>query len=141
MSKDKAAIRYELRELQTNYEGDTRTYKNGFEKAILKLREQLEVNHQQLVEQYEEQVKELKQDLELRRAVEIHEIEERKNQHINDLLTNHQEAFDRIKSYYNDITHDNLQLIRSLKDDIWEMRQREKQNQKRMHDLTVQNKQ
>merc|ERR1719335_1115437 len=140
MSKDKAAIRYELRELQTNYEGDTRTYKNGFEKAILKLREQLEVNHQQLVEQYEEQVKELKQDLELRRAVEIHEIEERKNQHINDLLTNHQEAFDRIKSYYNDITRDNLQLIRSLKDDIHEMRQKEKQNQKKMHQLTVENK-
>ena len=32
-------------------------------------------------------------DLELRRAVEIHEIEERKNQHINELLTNHQEAY------------------------------------------------
>jgi hypothetical protein len=140
MSKEKAAIRYELRELQTNYEGDTRTYKNGFEKALFKLRESLEANHQLLVEQYEEQVKELKQDLELRRAVEIHEIEERKNQHINDLLTNHQEAFDRIKSYYNDITHDNLQLIRSLKDDIWEMRQREKQNQRKMHELTVENK-
>merc|ERR1712196_156037 len=88
----------------------------------------------------EKQVEDLISDLELRRAVEIHEIEERKNQHINDLLTNHQEAFDRIKSYYNDITHDNLQLIRSLKDDIWEMKQREKQNQRKMHELTVENK-
>ena len=34
--------------------------------------------------------------------------------------------FERIKSYYNDITRDNLQLIRSLKDDIHEMRQKEK---------------
>lgn len=44
------------------------------------------------------QVEELKVDLELRRKVEIHEIEERKNQHINELLFNHQEAFDEIKA-------------------------------------------
>jgi hypothetical protein len=42
----------------------------------------------------------------------VHEIEERKNQHINDLLWNHQEAFEQIKSYYKDITNDNLQLIK-----------------------------
>merc|ERR1712078_220613 len=102
--------------------------------------EDFEMNHTKLEEEYEKQVQDLVSDLELRRAVEIHEIEERKNQHINDLLTNHQEAFERIKSYYNDITRDNLQLIRSLKDDIHEMRQKEKANQKRMHQLTLENK-
>ena len=34
--------------------------------------------------------------------VEIHEIEERKNQHINDLLKNHEEAFREMKDYYNE---------------------------------------
>merc|ERR1711912_101297 len=72
--------------------------------------------------------------------VEDHEIEERKNQHINELLFNHQEAFDEIKTYYNDITHDNLQLIRELKDEITGMREREKTNQKRMALLTQENK-
>jgi len=85
-------------------------------------------------------VEELKIDLELRRKVEIHEIEERKNQHINELLNNHQEAFDEIKAYYNDITHDNLLLIKSLKDEIQEMKEREKKNQKRMALLTQENK-
>merc|ERR1711920_264099 len=94
----------------------------------------------QLEAQYEEQVNELKVDLELKRKVEIHEIEERKNQHINELLFNHQEAFDEIKAYYNDITHDNLLLIRSLKDEIQEMREREKRNQKKMQFLTQENK-
>merc|ERR1719235_2023582 len=110
-------------------------------KSLLKLRETFEDQHKKLQAQYEQQVEELKIDLELRRKVEIHEIEERKNQHINDLLNNHQEAFDQIKSYYNDITHDNLQLIRSLKDEIVEMRAREKANQKKMNQLTVDNKQ
>merc|ERR1719284_1635732 len=112
----------------------------GFNKSLFKLRENFEVNHQQLERQYDEQVEDLKVDLELRRKVDIHEIEERKNQHINDLLMNHQDAFDLIKSYYNDITHDNLSLIRSLKDEIAEMRAKEKANQKKMHQLTIDNK-
>merc|ERR1711920_502314 len=67
-------------------------------------------------------------------------IEERKNQHINELLLNHQEAFDEIKAYYNDITRDNLQLIKNLKDEIQDMKDREKKNQKKMQVLTQENK-
>merc|ERR1719337_37364 len=112
----------------------------NFAKSLIKLRETFEHNHKQLQDQYEEQVEQLKVDLELRRKVEIHEIEERKNQHINELLFNHQEAFDEIKAYYNDITHDNLQLIKSLKDEITEKKLNEKSNQKKMNDLTHENK-
>jgi hypothetical protein len=39
-------------------------------------------------------------------------IEERKNQHINELMKNHEEAFREMKEYYNDITRENLELIR-----------------------------
>jgi len=114
--------------------------RQGFAKALGKLRDTFEQNHRQLEAQYEEQVDHLKIDLELKAKVEVHEIEERKNQHINELLFNHQEAFDEIKTYYNDITHDNLQLIRELKDEIQGMREREKTNQKRMALLTQENK-
>lgn len=54
-------------------------------------------------------------DLELKRKVEIHELEERINKHINDLMKNHEKSFVQIKNYYNDITKDNLNLIKSLK--------------------------
>ena len=46
--------------------------------------------------------------------VEIHEIEERKNQHINDLMLNHEKAFNEMKEYYNDITRENLDIIKGL---------------------------
>ncbi len=49
--------------------------------------------------------------------VEILEIEERKNNHINELMKKHEKAFGEIKNYYNDITHNNLDLIRSLKEE------------------------
>jgi len=48
--------------------------------------------------------------------VELHEIEERKNQHINDLMINHETAFREMKQYYNDITKENLDIIKQLQD-------------------------
>lgn len=58
---------------------------------------------------------------------EIHEIEERKNSHINELMKKHERAFAEIKNYYNDITHNNLDLIKTLKEDVAEMKKREAQ--------------
>lgn len=72
------------------------------------------------------------------RAAQVHEIEERKNQHIQELMKKcvraprrvpprcpcadkrarrHEKAFTEIKNYYNDITHNNLDLIKSLKEE------------------------
>mmetsp|Transcript_16237 Transcript_16237/g.35152 ORF Transcript_16237/g.35152 Transcript_16237/m.35152 type:complete len:476 (-) Transcript_16237:425-1852(-) len=139
MNRDKLEIKKELHEQQQQKEVNVKMMRQGFAKNLEKLRETFENNHQQLLEQYEHQVEELKIDLELRRKVEIHEIEERKNQHINELLFNHQEAFDEIKAYYNDITRDNLQLIKNLRGEITDMRAKEKRNQKKMQELTQEN--
>jgi hypothetical protein len=136
MNKEKLDIKKDLREQQLENEEDVKMMRQNFEKSLVKLRETFEGNHQMLRDRYEEQVRELRVDLELRRKVETHEVEERKNQHINELMHNHQEAFDEIKAYYNDITHDNLQLIKSLKDEIQEMKDREKVNKKKMDKLT-----
>merc|ERR1719446_2036929 len=140
MNREKIDIKRELKDQQLANEEDVKMLRSGFAKALDKLREVFEQNHKQLEAQYEEQVEQLKIDLELKAKVEVHEIEERKNQHINELLFNHQEAFDEIKAYYNDITHDNLQLIKSLKDEITEKKLNEKSNQKKMADLTHENK-
>mmetsp|Transcript_52074 Transcript_52074/g.137576 ORF Transcript_52074/g.137576 Transcript_52074/m.137576 type:complete len:475 (+) Transcript_52074:148-1572(+) len=140
MNEEKLLIKKDLREQQNSHQNDVTMMRLGFAKNLTKLRENFEQNHNQLFQQYEQQVEELRIDMELRRKVEIHEIEERKNQHINELLHNHQEAFDEIKAYYNDITHDNLQLIKNLKDEIQDMKDREKKNQKKMQVLTQENK-
>jgi growth arrest-specific protein 8 len=75
-----------------------------------------------LIQNYERKLKELKDELELRMKVEIHEIEERKNQHINDLMKNHEEAFKEMKEYYNDITRENLELIRMHREKLIDIR-------------------
>ena len=67
---------------------------------------------------YEIKLDQLKKELELRLKVEIHEIEERKNQHYNNLMKNHESAFRDMKDYYNDITRENLELIRVHKENL-----------------------
>ena len=48
--------------------------------------------------------------------------------------------FRQIQDYYNDITRDNLDLIKSLKEDITEQRQRQKKSEQVMIELTAENK-
>jgi hypothetical protein len=54
--------------------------------------------------------------------VEIHEIEERKNEHINELMMNHETAFREMKLYFNDITRENLELIKVHKEKLSELK-------------------
>jgi hypothetical protein len=112
-TSDKDGLKTDMGGKKLGDQEDLQMLKTGFQRNLKKLRQTFDENHHSLENNYQDQIAELKQDLKLKRKCEIHEIEERKNQHINDLLFNHQEAFDSIKSYYNDITHDNLQLIKS----------------------------
>merc|ERR1712070_1300583 len=59
---------------------------------------------------------------------ETQRIEERKNNHIKQLMKAHEKAFGEIKNYYNDITHNNLDLIKSLKEEVAEMKKKYKQD-------------
>jgi hypothetical protein len=77
----------------------------------------------------------LNDELDLRMKVEIHEIEERKNQHINELLKNHEEAFREMKDYYNDITKENLELIRMYKEKLIDIRQQIEFNKTKVEHL------
>merc|ERR1719478_1353441 len=84
--------------------------------------------------------KNLREELEGRRKIEIHEVEERKNFHINELMKKHEKAFGEIKNYYNDITHNNLDLIKSLKEEVAEMKKKEAANEKLMFEIAQENK-
>eukprot|EP00921_Rhytidocystis_pertsovi_P009755 GHVQ01015698.1.p1 GENE.GHVQ01015698.1~~GHVQ01015698.1.p1 ORF type:complete len:494 (+),score=80.96 GHVQ01015698.1:659-2140(+) len=128
-------------EMQLSNEVDVRSIEEGCAQHYSKLREQFEKHYQGLEAEYQEQLQKLERDLKLREKVEIHEIEERKNQHINELMKNHQESFGRMKGYYNDITHDNLRLIRSLRDEIAAIRHNVKVSKKKMDELQAENKQ
>lgn len=77
----------------------------------------------------------MKEELELKLRVEIHELQERKNLHINELMKNHEEAFNELKNYYNEITRDNLKLIKDHKAEIKKINDESQKNKKKILQL------
>uniref|UniRef100_A0A7S0URD1 Growth arrest-specific protein 8 domain-containing protein n=1 Tax=Polytomella parva TaxID=51329 RepID=A0A7S0URD1_9CHLO len=138
--KDKRDLKLELKEQELAHQDIIRQLKLEHAKEITKLRQEFELQARELQQKYEKKMKMLRDDLELRRKQEIHEIEERKNTHINELMKKHERAFAEIKNYYNDITHNNLDLIKTLKEDVAEMKKREAQNEKLMYEIAQENK-
>ena len=58
-------------------------------------------------------MREAEMDLKFRN--ELHEVEERKNMEIQNLIQTHNKMYKEMKSYYNDITLNGVNLINGLK--------------------------
>ena len=85
-------------------------------------------------------MKTVRERLERRRKEETSSIDERKNAHIKKLRKDHEQAFSEIKNYYNDITHNNLDLIKSLKDEVAEMKKKEQADEQKMNEIYNENR-
>ncbi|EGB12903.1 hypothetical protein AURANDRAFT_19143 [Aureococcus anophagefferens] len=146
LKKTKKSLKLELAEREWSNAEEIKQVKQQHAKNLLKMREGFEGQLGELSDRCGKRLEQLAADLELRRKVHVHEIEERKNLHINDLMRNHEKALGRagniqndFNSYYNDITNDNLKLIKSLKDEVAEMKKKAVANQKLMHDISQEN--
>ncbi|NXU09547.1 DRC4 protein, partial [Pardalotus punctatus] len=89
---------------------------------------------------YTRKMQALREEMDLRRKTEIHELEERKNTQISELIGNHEGAFGAIKNYYNDITAKNLTLINLLKVQVEDLKKKETVLEKEKADVLLQNK-
>ena len=88
----------------------------------------------------EENLNHLRLELDLKIRTELQEIEERKNFHINDLIKNHEKAFEELKSFYSYITIENLNLIKSQLDELKGCKSRHDNNQRKIIELKEKNK-
>ena len=88
---------------------------------------------------YKQKLQTLKDNLELRLKVEIHEVEERKNKHRNELMFKHEAAFGNIKRYYNEITRGNLEKIKELKEEKKKLEKNQTDHKIAIEDLKKEN--
>ncbi|KAJ7548140.1 hypothetical protein O6H91_08G119900 [Diphasiastrum complanatum] len=137
---DQRALKEKMKELEVGYEDTIRQIKLDHAKEITKMRQEFDGNAKDMQQKTDKKIKTLRDDAELRRKQEIHEIEERKNTHINELMKKHEKAFTEIKCYYNDITQNNLDLIKTLKEDVTDMKKKEAANEKLMYEIAQENK-
>ena len=62
------------------------------------------------------------------------------SQHINELYAHHSHAYGQMKDYYNSITRNNLELIKSLKDARQQMKEKQVQDTEAMLRMDQTNK-
>ena len=122
------------------FAGARRSLKQEQDRNITLLRQEFERKASEVQKNYEKKMKMVRERLEERRKRETLAIEHSKNQHIEQLMKAHEKAFAEIKNYYNDITHNNLDLIKSLKEEVAEMRRKEQQDEKQMEHIAQENR-
>lgn len=97
-------------------------------------REKFQSEIKEMANLHERRLQEYMENSEIRHRMEMSEVEERKNNQIQQLIECHEKAFGEMKSYYNDITINNLALISSIKEQMEEMRRQTERNEKQMAD-------
>mmetsp|Transcript_2804 Transcript_2804/g.4002 ORF Transcript_2804/g.4002 Transcript_2804/m.4002 type:complete len:490 (+) Transcript_2804:51-1520(+) len=137
---DKRRLNLEIKEQELSHQDHLKSLKQSQDKNITELRQEFERKAQEVQKNYEEKMKVVRQRLEKQRADETRRIEEDKKAHIDLLMQEHEKAFAEIKNYYNDITHNNLDLIKSLKEETNEMRKKDLQDEKKMMEVAQENK-
>lgn len=97
---------------------DVKRKMSADQKRLDKTRENYHQKLEDFIKEQENKFAKAKEDLELKMKVDIHQVEENKNLHLNELMASHEKAFSELKSYYNEITTENLKLIQAQKSEI-----------------------
>eukprot|EP01006_Ploeotia_vitrea_P055264 TRINITY_DN67978_c10_g2_i1.p1 TRINITY_DN67978_c10_g2~~TRINITY_DN67978_c10_g2_i1.p1 ORF type:complete len:468 (-),score=76.77 TRINITY_DN67978_c10_g2_i1:1037-2440(-) len=140
LKKEKRNLRQELKDQINEHEEQTKNKRQEHIGLVNKTQKDAGKQMKEMQDKYEKKIAILRDELELRRKAEIHDIEERKNEHIKELVAKHEAAFREIKEYYNDITSNNLDLIKSLKEEVANMKKNEQYNEKLMFEIAQENK-
>ncbi|GFG33238.1 hypothetical protein Cfor_04551 [Coptotermes formosanus] len=138
--RDKRKLKTQQKEQGLAHQDEIQTICMNHSEELSKIRATFEVEAREIEEKYEKRLATQRNELNLRHKMELSEVEERKNKQIAELMKNHEKAFSEIKSYYNDITLNNLALISSLKEQMEDMKKREERVEKQLHDITVENR-
>ncbi|XP_049785045.1 dynein regulatory complex subunit 4 [Schistocerca cancellata] len=137
---DKKDLKSRLRDQELAHQEEMRNVKLEHSEALSKAREKFESEAREIEAKYERKLVTQRNDICMKYDMELKELEERKNKHITELMKNHEKAFSEIKSYYNDITLNNLTLIASLKEQMEETKEHEDRMEKELRELKNENK-
>ncbi|BFZ12738.1 hypothetical protein BsWGS_15777 [Bradybaena similaris] len=139
IQKDKRALKLGLKAKEFAHDQVIKDLKKRHEDVISALM----IDHKRQLHEIEtlylKKMESLREEQDLLHKNAIHEVEERKNKHINTLMRNHESQFADAKNFYNDITLNNIALINSLRDQVEEMKTREARMEKAMKHLEDEN--
>ncbi|RYG66800.1 hypothetical protein EON64_08930 [archaeon] len=132
--EDKRVLMITLKETEFTHDEYIRGLKREQDVKITSLRHEFERRGQEVQKLFDARMKKTREVLDKRRKEEIKAIEDRKHAMIEKLMLEHSKAFANIKNYYNDITHNNLDLIKSLKEEVKDLEAEDRKDQMRLYE-------
>eukprot|EP01031_Cornospumella_fuschlensis_P046260 gene46260-56638_t len=132
--EDKRVLMITLKETEFTHDEYIRGLKREQDVKITSLRHEFERRGQEVQKLFDARMKKTREVLDKRRKEEIKAIEDRKHTMIEKLMLEHSKAFANIKNYYNDITHNNLDLIKSLKEEVKDLEAEDRKDQLRLYE-------
>ena len=129
-----------LREQDLMHRDARATLKEQHDKEITEQLRDAERSMKELHLKYDKKIKTLREEMETKRKADIESIEQRKQDHVDELCALHDKAFQDIKDYYNEITSSNLETIKTLKDEVYTRKKAEARAEKAMFDIAQTNK-
>lgn len=108
-------------------------------KELVKLTENFQSSYQSQQSLYESNLIEINDNLCLYHRMKLHEINERKNLHIHNLIQQHEQSIEQVKQYYKNITQDNLLLISQLNTQLNTLKSQYATNQQLIVQITDDN--
>ncbi len=109
---DKKQLQEQLHAKDRQYQEILRNAKLQHSEAVERLRQSFEERVREIEKRYSDRFVALRGELHLRLKSEVTDTEERKNAQIDNLRKKHDKALTDMKNYYNDITLNNLAMIR-----------------------------
>lgn len=140
ISRDLRDTKLADRELEVRHLEQQRTLLTQQDKDIAEQQSQFEREVKEMHLKYEQLLKNAREEMDEARKEEIDRIEERKEQHIAELKETHERTFKEIKDYFSEITSNNLETIRTLKDEVYARKRTETHNEKAMYEVAQRNK-
>jgi len=140
LKQDQRSLKVQVKETELTHDDFITSLKQDQDLRISELRQIFELKTKDLQNKHEKKSRILREQLEAQRKTDIQRIERRKDSHTEELMKSHEKSFAEIKNYYNDITHNNLDLIKTLKEEVAEMKKKESADEKLMHEIAQENK-
>jgi len=140
LNMDNRAIKVAQKSTELSHLKLINSIKEEQELRVVRLRQDYERRAEELKASFEKRMHVIRETFEEKRKDDTVRIEQKKAKHIAKLMAKHKKAFDDIKKYYRAITHANLELIKSLKEDVSGMRKKEQTFQKELGEVRRQNR-
>ena len=127
---DARDLRAALKGAEVQQDEFLRALKADGDRATTEARLEFERDTRELQAAHEDRMLRLREHLTRAREEDVRGVEGRKARHIQAVVAAHERAFTDIKLYYNEITHSNLDLIKSLKEEVEDLKKKEAADEK-----------